>query len=111
MASRFLDVKNSNNNVIAKDGFFLPTKRHTAGSNNGEAKMTPYQAAEFLQSAFSFNDDNEAIFYNRARLQPILGDDYIVPGFRDYADIDANVSGFYKAVRNLAEKRFGKLPF
>jgi hypothetical protein len=74
--------------------------------------MTPYQAAEYLQTGFSFNDDSEVINFKRGyNWSYLLGSDYPHGGFRDYADIEADVNGFYKHVRQLAEKKYGKLPF
>jgi hypothetical protein len=74
--------------------------------------MTPYQAAEFLQSGFSFNDDNQVVDFRRNyHWSYLLGSDYAKGGFRDYGDIEANVNGFYCHVRYLAEQKYGKLPF
>lgn len=74
--------------------------------------MTPYQAAEFIQTGFSFNDDNEVVDFRRNYpWSQLLGSDHDNGGFRDYGDIQANINGFYGHVRYLAEKKYGKLPF
>ena len=73
---------------------------------------TPNQVAEFIQTAFTFNDDDEVIGVDvNTHWQWIFGSDYVLPGFKDHDDIRADMNGFYKAVKSLATRIYGQLPY
>lgn len=75
-------------------------------------KQTPYQVAEFIQTQFSFNDDYDVINVNlNCRWQWIFGDDCTIGHFRDHDDIRSDMNGFYRAVKELATRIYGELPF
>lgn len=73
--------------------------------------MTPYQVAEFIQTAFRFDDDYNVIGIDlNTRFQTILGDDYS-SSYRDHAEILNDLNGYYAMIKAKAEDRYGKLPF
>jgi hypothetical protein len=70
--------------------------------------MNAYQAAEAIQSRFDFNDDDEVIACRDRYMSDILGSDWASgTNFDNYTPLDV----FYRAVKQAAARKYGKLPF
>jgi hypothetical protein len=73
---------------------------------------TPYQVAEFIQTAFYFDDDDVPYFFDeRTRWQEILGSDYPCGVFRDFEAIRQDIPKYHAYIKSLAKTKYGELPF
>lgn len=70
-----------------------------------------YRVAEFIQSAFSFDDNDNVIGVDmKVRFQEILGDDYTTP-YRDHESIMRDLNGYHRWIKQKATMIYGELPF